>query len=110
MNNKGQTLVIFVIILPILLIVSALLINLGILYVDERNINNVIDDAMDYYIENINTKDVLEKTKVLLNKNIENITNININETDGNIVILLEKKYNGINDKIIKVEKSKKID
>ena len=80
MNNKGQTLVIFVIILPILLMMLTLIIDLGFLYIEKRNISNNVYDSVEYYLENITDKDIKEKTEKLLKKNIKDIE-ININET-----------------------------
>ena len=43
MNNKGQTLVTFIIILPILLIILALVVDLGFIYIEKRNIDNNVN-------------------------------------------------------------------
>ena len=90
MNNKGQTLVIFVIILPILLMMFTLIIDLGFLYIEKRNINNNVYDSVEYYLENIDDEDVLDKTEKLLNKNIKDIK-IKINETEEYVEINVSK-------------------
>lgn len=87
MNNKGQTLVIFVILIPILLIMLTLIVDLGFLYIEKRNISNNVYDSVEYYLDNINDIDINEKVKVLLNKNISNIETIDISETDEYIEI-----------------------
>jgi len=79
MNNKGQTLVIFVIVLPILLMMLTLIIDLGFLYIEKRNISNNVSDAVEYYLDNSNDTDIENKVTKLLNKNIKNIEDININ-------------------------------
>ena len=91
MNNKGQALVIFVIILPILLMVFTLIIDFGFLYIEKRNISNNVYDSVEYYLENIDDEDVLNKTKELLNKNIKDMK-IDIKETDEYIKINVSKK------------------
>lgn len=91
MNNKGQTLVIFVIILPILLIMLTLVIDLGFLYIEKRNIENDVYDSVDYYLENINDTDIETKVNELLNKNISDIDNITINETEEYVEISILK-------------------
>ena len=80
MNNKGQTLIIFVIILPILLMVLTLIIDLGFLYIEKRNISNNVYDSVEYYLDNIEDDNVKQNVKNLLNKNIKDI-NIEIEET-----------------------------
>ena len=121
MNNKGQTLVIFVIVLPILLIMFTLIIDLGFLYREKRNISNNVYDSVEYYLENIEDIEVKNNVEKLLNKNIKNIEDIKIIENEEYVEIHLTKtrkslysiithdtdiniKYKGIkeNKKIIK--------
>ena len=91
MNNKGQTLVIFVIILPILLIMLTLVIDLGFLYIEKRNIENSVYDSVEYYLENIDDEDIDAKVNKLLNKNIKNIEKLVINDTEEYIEIKILK-------------------
>lgn len=95
MNNKGQTLVMFVIILPILLIVLTLVVDLGLLYIEKRNISNNTIDALEYYLDNLNDIDVETKTINLLNKNIEDIE-INIDNKIDYVEISVKKEHKGI--------------
>lgn len=116
MNNKGQTLVIFVIILPIILILLTLVVDLGLLHIEKRKIENNVLDASDYYLENINDVDIKNKVENLLNKNIKDIDKISINEESDYIEIKVTKKnnslYNIISDKeiivIYKIDKVNK--
>lgn len=91
MNNKGQTLVIFIIILPILLMMLTLIIDLGFLYIEKRNIDSNVYDSVEYYLENINDKNIRAKVNKLLNENIDDIENIHINETDEYVEIKVLK-------------------
>ena len=80
MNNKGQTLVVFVIILPIILMIFTLIIDLGFLYIEKRNIDNNVYDIVEYYLDNIDDINIETKVKELLNKNIKDIDDIIIND------------------------------
>lgn len=91
MNNKGQVLVIFVILLPILLMIMSLIIDLGLLYIDKRDISNNVYDATFYYLNNINKESVKNDTITFLNKNIDNIK-INIEENNDYITINVKKE------------------
>ena len=91
MNNKGQTLVTFVIILPILLIMFTLIIDLGFLYIEKRNISNNVYDSVEYYLENIDDEEVKNDVEKLLNKNIKNIEDIKIKENEEYVEIYLTK-------------------
>ena len=91
MNNKGQTLVIFVIVLPILLIMFTLIIDLGFLYIEKRNISNNVYDSVEYYLENIEAEEVKNDVEKLLNKNVKNIEDIKIKENEEYVEIYLTK-------------------
>ena len=94
-NNKGQTLVMFVIILPIILIVLTLMVDMGILYVEKRSISNNTKDAVEYYLDNIDDYDIETKTKKLLNQNIDNIE-INIDNNFDYVEINVKKEYKNL--------------
>jgi predicted PurR-regulated permease PerM len=91
MNNKGQTLVIFVIILPIMLIMLTLIVDLGFMCIEKRNIENNVCDSTKYYLENINDDDINNKVNKLLNKNIKNIDKLIINDEEDYIEIKVSK-------------------
>ena len=110
MNNKGQVLVIFVIILPIFLILLTLLIDLGLMSIEKRKIENNTYDAILYYLENKDDKNIEEKTKKLLKENINDI-DIEINDLLDYIEIKVKKQYKNIlNDEIIVIYKGIKED
>lgn len=91
MNNKGQVLVIFVILLPILLMILSLVVDLGLLSIEKRKIDNNTYDAVEYYLESNNK----EKTISLLNDNLNDIE-IKINDNDDYIEIIVTKNYKGL--------------
>lgn len=91
MNNKGQTLVIFIIILPVLLMIFTLIVDLGFLHIEKRNIDNNVYDSVEYYLDNITDQNIENKVNKLLNKNIKDIDDIVINETDEYIEIKVSK-------------------
>ena len=91
MNNKGQTLVIFVIVLPILLIMLTLIIDLGFMYIEKRNIESNVYDSVEYYLENINDNNINNKVNKLLNKNIKDIDKLIIKDEEEFIEIKVSK-------------------
>lgn len=96
MNNKGQVLVIFVILIPIIILLFTLVIDIGNMYIEKRNINNNLKYAIEY--SNKNNTDIEE----ILNKNLDNIE---IYYDDEEIKV--SKKYNGIfikKDIIVKIK------
>lgn len=97
LNNKGQTLVMFIILLPILLMVFALIIDLGLLGIEKRKIENEVKSTITYGLKNIEEKDLELKLKKLLIKNIDDLEDKNINIKikiiNNYISITVNKKY-----------------
>lgn len=91
MNNRGQVLVVFVILLPILLLIFTFVVDIGLLSIEKRKISNNTYDAVEYYLENLDK----EKTINLLNSNLEDIK-IDITDEDIYVIIYVEKNYKGI--------------
>lgn len=90
-NNKGQALVMFVLVLPILLILLSLVINLGLLYIEKRNLNGNIEHALNYYLDNLYDFDIETKTKKFIEKNVQDIKEINIKESIDYVEINVTK-------------------
>ena len=53
MNKKGQTLVIFILFLPIIAFLIIMIINKSKMYYDKRNMENVIKEEINYEINKI---------------------------------------------------------
>ena len=107
MNNKGQVLVIFVILLPIVFFILMFSINIGISYMDKKDTSDVIYMAVYYYLDNITDTDALINSKKIINKNIKDIEKIIIDENSDYIKITVLKKSKAldslINNKFIEV-------
>ena len=91
MNNKGQVLVIFIILLPLFLLILGFVIDIGLLSIEKRRISNNVYDAVEYYLES-NDKD---KTIDLLEDNLDGV-DIKINDSDDYVEITVKKSYKGL--------------
>lgn len=92
MNNKGQTLVTFLLILPFVILVIALVIEIGNLEVTKNKYENEIKDTINYGLKH---KDVDASTlEALLNKNIDG--NIDIKIYNNHITISVQKEVEGL--------------
>ncbi|NLM63075.1 MAG: hypothetical protein GX190_01995 [Mollicutes bacterium] len=90
-NNKGQTLVVFVIILPLIVLLLTMIINEGSLYIQKRTMENTIKEAILYRFDfEGSDEEVLQKIERYLYKNIDNIEYLNIDIDDGYIKINIE--------------------
>ena len=93
MNNKGQTLVLFVILLPFLFILICFIVDNGFLLLEKEKINNAIKDSINYCFDN--NKNIDEFVS-LLNKNIDNLKITQINDDNGIWYLRVSKDFNGI--------------
>lgn len=97
-RSKGQVLVSFILMIPVILLTLALVIDLGLYGVEKRKIDNTVKDAVKYGLDNIKESDTSNYIKALLMKNIDGIT-------DNNINIKIDNNY--VSVKVIKMYKAK---
>ena len=70
MNNKGQVLVLFVILLPVILLLLLITIEVGNIYLDKSKNQNIIKDIIR---ENLKETPNTEKINTLIDNNIKDI-------------------------------------
>jgi len=100
-NRKGQVLVLFIIVLPVLFMIMALVIDLGNLYIEKRNIENNINCVLKYSLNNLEDIELATKIRNQLTVNIDDINNLNIKINDQIIEIKLDKNKKGIFNSIM---------
>lgn len=93
MNNKGQTLVLFVIILPFLFIIVSFIVDTGLLSLEKNKINNTVKDSIKDVMKNNRNSDELVN---LINKNIDNVKIDYLSMESGILYLQISKEYNGI--------------
>ncbi len=98
MNRKGQALVEFVIILPIILFLLFALIDFGMISFDRNRMENIVNDVIKMY-KNQESK---EEINSYVNNNIKDV-NINIENVENYTNITLEKKYDFITPGLSKI-------
>ena len=99
LNNKGQSLVMFIFVLPILLLVLVLVIDMGRLITIRQELDNVNKMVIEYVLDkNISDNEAVN----LINANISNLKEISINNNQDEVTITLKKKEKGILGKFFK--------
>ena len=92
MNNKGQSLVLFVLLIPIILGIITLVIDVGKSLVEKNSINNKIELVIEYGLEdNLTKKEISE----LLEHNL-NTNDYQVNIDNGTIEIKVKTYVQGI--------------
>lgn len=95
MNNKGQTLVLFVLMLPIIIFIMLLVIDVSNMVITKQELNNINKMVLNYGLDIIEEENIENKLEDMINKNIStNEPTIKID--DGTIEIDLKKEIKGI--------------
>ena len=78
-NNKGQTLVMFVMILPILLMIIMMVIDIGRMVQRREELDSINYILVDYGLDNVDLDNLEDKLKEILGKNDKSIDIVKIN-------------------------------
>ena len=93
MKNKGQALVLFVLLLPIIILIFSFVIDIGYVSVTKKKIDNNIEKIIANSFENNLTE---EETKNLIIKNIDNVYIREITKTESNLKVDIKVTINTI--------------
>lgn len=96
LNNKGQSLVLFVIVLPILMLILVLVIDIGKIIVLKQELSNISEIVLDYGLDKIDDLEIETELEELIKLNKNDIDMIHLYIEDEKIYIELEEKSDGI--------------
>lgn len=94
MDSKGQTLVIFVLILPILLLLFALIWEVGNLGLTTNKYETEIKDTIEYGLNHLDDENLEDILTNLLKANLEGDINVEINNQV--IKVNVKQKYDAL--------------
>lgn len=99
MNNKGQSLVIFILLLPLILLIFAFIIDIGMINYNTKK----IDKNMEHIIQDIFKKNI-DETDItfLIKSNIKSVDIKNIEVTENKVQIDIKVKLNTVFTNLIK--------
>lgn len=87
LNNKGQSLVLFVVIIPILLFILILVIDIGKAINLKQELNNINKIVLDYGLDNLDQDNLEEEMTELVKLNNNEIDKIDIRFDDDKIYL-----------------------
>ena len=99
MNNKGQTLVIFVLLLPLFILLFACVIDASILFYEEHKLNNINQMVIEYKMYHIEANE--EKVEEYIKKNDQDVHIEKITMDDEKVEIFLSKEVKSLFGQII---------
>ena len=106
MNDKGQVLVAFILMIPIILLIFVAITDIGLSNIEDRRVDNTVKNSVKYGINNLDKENVKDMMKSLIMDNLKNVDTISIDvDIDNNYVkATVNVKYEGlinISDKTI---------
>lgn len=96
-DNRGQSLVTFVLILPVILLMGLALYDIGNMVLLKSKLTNISYIVLDYGITNIDDDSVIDNMRALALKNDSKLDDIVINKEDDKVYVTL---YDSVNTKI----------
>lgn len=100
MNNKGQTLIIFVILIPILILVAALVVDTGLMTFEKERYRGIIENGIEEYFDTGN----VEETEKIFSLNDIPKEEYTIIVQEKQIEVSLNTSIEAIFGKIINIE------
>ena len=92
MNNKGQSLILFVLLIPVLLLILFLVYDMGNIVLLKEKLDNINYIVIDYGLDNLDNLELETKLNDMINKNKNDIDKIDINIENNIIKITLKDK------------------
>lgn len=96
LNNRGQSLILFVIALPVTLLIAILVIDVGRVIVRKQELSNISNIVLDYGLDNLEQDDIYNELLELVKLNDSEIDEINIFIEDNKIKLELKDSVNGV--------------
>ena len=95
MNNKGQSLVTFILFLPILLLILYMVYVIGRMSTIRSNLDGINYLAINYGLDIMDDENAKDKVEEFIAKNDGSIDNVNVNYDDNKLYIILSTRYDG---------------
>lgn len=89
LNNKGQSLVMFVVILPVIIMILMMVVDIGKMVNLKSELDNINYIAISYGLDNISDDDIQDKIRKLIYKNKLGIDEVKIEIDNDEIDITL---------------------
>lgn len=96
LNNKGQTLVLFVMLLPIMLLVMVLVFDIGKSIVQKQKLDNISFMIVSYGIEHSKDDNIEGTLKELVTLNYKDATDVEVLVKDDYVSVSLSGKVKGV--------------
>ena len=104
LNNKGQTLVMFIVIIPILISIMVLVIDLGSAFTKKQELNNVNKLVIEYGLDNLDQENLESDLTSYITMNAKDLSNVKVTVENNTINVTTKAYINGIISKALNID------
>lgn len=104
LDNKGQTLVLFVMLLPIMLLLMILVFDIGKLIYSKQELNHISSMIVSYGMEHYDEDDIENELVELVLLNCDDVRNVSVNVSDEEVLVDIERMGDSIFGNIINID------
>ena len=104
LNNKGQTLVMFIVIIPILISIMVLVIDLGSAFAKKQELNNVNKLVIEYGLDNLDQENLESDLTSYITMNAKDLSNVKVTVENNTINVTTKAYINGIISKALNID------
>lgn len=103
-NNKGQVLVLFVILIPIFVLIAAFTIDMGYNFYESNKLDNINKMVIKYGLKHLDKENLKAKLIDLLHQNDSDIKSYSIYIDNNKITVNINKTIDSVFGKIINID------
>lgn len=104
LNNKGQTLVMFIVIIPILISIMVLVIDLGSAFAKKQELNNVNKLVIEYGLDNLDQENLESDLTSYITMNAKDLSNVKVTVENNTINVTTKSYIDGIISKALNID------
>lgn len=104
LNNKGQTLVMFIVIIPILLSIMVLVIDLGQAFTKKQELNNINKLVIEYGLDNFDKENLESDLTSYITMNAKDLSNVSVKIENSTINVTTKAYINGVISKVLDID------
>ena len=104
LNNKGQTLVMFIVIIPILISIMVLVIDLGSAFTKKQELNNVNKLVIEYGLDNLEEENLESDLTSYITMNAKDLSNVKVIVENNTINVTTKAYIDGIISKALNID------
>lgn len=104
LNNKGQTLVMFIVIIPILISIMVLVIDLGSAFTKKQELNNVNKLVIEYGLDNLGQENLESDLTSYITMNAKDLSNVKVTVENNTINVTTKAYIDGIISKALNID------